>query len=354
MKVLHVITTIDRGGAENQLLLLVREQVKLGHEVSVFPLKGKLELEQQFAAYGATILSKSSNVSFIFQILALKSLSKKFTVIHAHLPRAEILTALTSKGKFVLSRHNCESFIPSKPGAISSFLSRVVCKRAYAVIAISETVKIYLEETNEVAANQIKIVRYGFDKNIKYSDKQDAPILQGNPIIGTISRLTPQKDLQTLILAFSKIVCDHQNARLIIVGEGILKESLQVLTSKLGIADKVDWLGRTSSPLEVISQMTTFVMTSKYEGFGLVVLEAISQGVPVIASNNPTFSEIFHDHPQNLFRMGDVQCLAEKMISTFEEVARNEIIEKQESLLEVYSPSRMILQMERVYKGNVS
>ena len=66
IKVLHVITTINRGGAENQLLVLVREQIKSGMEVSVLYLKGDPELEQDFSNAGAKVLHDIANHQFIW------------------------------------------------------------------------------------------------------------------------------------------------------------------------------------------------------------------------------------------------------------------------------------------------
>jgi hypothetical protein len=71
MRILHTITTIERGGAENQLLLLVREQIKKGHEVTVLPLKGDLELKDSFLGYGAKIEASICKLGIISQILTL-------------------------------------------------------------------------------------------------------------------------------------------------------------------------------------------------------------------------------------------------------------------------------------------
>ena len=93
MKVHHVITTINRGGAENQLLVLVREQIKSGMEVSVLYLKGEPELERDLSDAGAIVSHDIANQNPFIQFLKMRSISKsQRTLLHAHLPRAELLT----------------------------------------------------------------------------------------------------------------------------------------------------------------------------------------------------------------------------------------------------------------------
>ena len=351
MRILHVITTINRGGAENQLLLLVKEQIQLGHEVSIFPLKGELELEHQFNEYGATVINSYVNASPISQVLALRSLSNRYTIFHAHLPRAELVAFFGARRKYLISRHNCEPFYPSHPGVISVVLSRLVQARAKRVIAISNTVHNYLISRAEVDVHKISVVNYGFDKSINYDNKSLSLEVEGEIVLGTVSRLVPQKDLQTLLRAFGEVSTGFPQMRLAIIGEGDLRGELEILAQELQISDKIQWFGRTSNPLKLISQMDIFVMTSIYEGFGLVVLEAISQGVPVIASDNDTFKELFEGQEQNLFITGNSNSLSLKILDFLPSVDRYALAKRQEKVLEKYSRQRMIQQMELVYSG---
>ena len=353
MRILHVITTIDRGGAENQLVLLVREQLKSGHKVVVLPLKGGAELHQILTKYGAEVLGSLLNINPIRQVIKIKRLNKSFDIVHAHLPRAEILSALTRPKNLVLSRHNCESFIPQLPGKISVILSRIVQSNAKVVVAISETVMKFLVFSNEVPKRKIKVVRYGFDPVISYSEKKDSRELVGKVIIGTVSRLVPQKDIETLLRAFQVVLKVYPESRLAIIGDGFLKKDLQELSDNLGISDSIDWLGRTPAPLFLMRQMDIFVMTSIYEGFGLVVLEAISQKVPVILSDNETFREIFSEYQKYLFAVGNHNSLAAKIIEFIQTGAKDETIIEQSEILSMYSPARMSSAIEQIYEGTI-
>ena len=111
MKILHVITTLEKGGAEKQLVILSRNQAAQDHEISVLPLKGNLELDKDFSSFKAQIFDDIRNRNFFIQILLFRKLvkQKRFDVIHLHLPRAEILGVLASLGLNIIavsSRHN--------------------------------------------------------------------------------------------------------------------------------------------------------------------------------------------------------------------------------------------------------
>lgn len=350
MRIVHIITTINRGGAENQLLLLAREQVRLGHDVSVLDLKGSSELANEFSSVGVNVISNITNRNILRQIRELRKISQDYDVNHAHLPRAELLCALTRPKVLIVSRHNAETFFPKFPGLISVKLSQYVQQKSKVVVAISETVKEFLIRNGEVPAGKLRVVRYGFDDSLKYSAKHDQRVLNGFPKLGTVSRLAPQKDLKTLIRAVKRVVKDFPEVKLSIVGTGELKEVLQNYAAELGVSSQIDWLGSTTSPLDLMRQMDIFIMTSLYEGFGLVTLESISQKTPVIAADNDTFKELFEEAPESLFRIGDDKSLAEKIIDVWQYQSQRELALHQKKILDKFNPLDMIQAMEKVYQ----
>ena len=124
-RIIHLITTIERGGAENQLLTLVREQVKIGLNVEVYYLKGNPDLKQQFENYGAKVNQSLLDKSFIHQVFIFRGeLRKNLAPVHAHLPKSELLAAYAcKKRRFVFTRHNSEAFWPGAPKLVSNLLS---------------------------------------------------------------------------------------------------------------------------------------------------------------------------------------------------------------------------------------
>ena len=173
-KVTHLITTIERGGAEKQLLTLASEQVQSGLSVVVLYLKGKPDLKNEFEESGVEVNNLLVGKSFSKQIFLLsKHLRKNPSFIHAHLPKSELLTAIVVRNKyFVFSRHNSEPFWPGGPRIISNLLSKFVCKRASQGIAISNAVRSYLIKRGEIPNGYtIDVVYYGFQKDISINSE---------------------------------------------------------------------------------------------------------------------------------------------------------------------------------------
>ena len=112
-RIIHIITTIERGGAENAVATLAISQVRAGHNVSVFPLKGRKELLDYLSENGVRVLLGGLNASPLRQVLLLRKLYAENVIFHAHLPRAELLTRIAlGAGNYVITRHNAETFFP--------------------------------------------------------------------------------------------------------------------------------------------------------------------------------------------------------------------------------------------------
>ena len=138
--IIHVITTIERGGAENAVATLAIAQSKKGHSVSVLPLKGNPELLQKLEANGVRVILSCLNKPIHLQLRNLKKEVMATMIVHAHLPRSELLCRLAlGKGRAILTRHNAETFFPKAPRFVSLRLSQWVTKDA-TLIAISNAV----------------------------------------------------------------------------------------------------------------------------------------------------------------------------------------------------------------------
>ena len=318
--VTHVITTISMGGAEKQLLTLASEQALSGREVQVIFLKGIPELENDFEKCGVDIYGSIANRNPVIQVLLLARYLKnlKETIVHAHLPRAELMCSLvlSKRNNLIVSRHNSEPFFPGAPRIISRILSNFVVRKSKYVIAISEAVKTFLIDNKEVRnLKKIEVVYYGFSllneldpnffENTKYKEVRDKQL-----VIGTVSRLVPQKDLKTLIKGFSLFNSKFPEAQLVIVGEGYLKSELIEYSRNLDVENKIIWFGRTSQIDLVIKEFDIFALTSLYEGFGLVLLEAMANGVPIVAARNSAIPEVLGSEYEGLFETGNAEELA--------------------------------------------
>ena len=322
LHVAHLITTIDRGGAENQLIELVRMQIQNGLTVTVLPLKGRLELREILEELGAGIDLRFHNKNLIKQVFAARKMkSIKAEIFHAHLPKSELLLSISGVDNCVVSRHYGGQFWPGAHPWISLLLSRLATRNVSCVIAISIFVKDYLVSAREISdPRKISVIYYGFSAesftsttNLE-SERYDNN--QGTIIFGTISRLSEEKDLVTLIRGFSilKQRNPNLNVELRVYGQGNLKDDLEEQVESLGLEGSIRFMGRTYQPQQAIQAMDVFVLTSKFEGFGMVLLEAMAVGVPIICSRIPTALEVLGvDGAAVYFEVGNAQDLSARM-----------------------------------------
>ncbi|MEI6349708.1 MAG: glycosyltransferase [Verrucomicrobiota bacterium] len=309
MKILHVITTINRGGAENHLLELARGQRSSGLDVSVAYLRGGGYWADTYRELGVEV--HDLGLRYYGQLAPLSKLMRvirgsDFDLIHAHLPPAELYTRLALLGTwrwsvpFVISKHNDEGFYRG-PG--ERFMGRWVARRSARVICISQAVNRFMAGPGlGLAPEKLRLIYYGIDEHFAKSScakregiRTEWGIPEGTLAIGFTGRLVPQKDLPTLIRGFALFASQIEHAKLVMVGIGELEAELKRLAEEIGIADRIVWAGFREDIPEVMSAFDVFALTSHYEGFGLVLLEAMISRLPVVATRVSAIPEIVVD-----------------------------------------------------------
>jgi len=127
-----------------------------------------------------------------------------------------------------------------------------------------------------------------------------------------VARLSPQKGIDLLLQAFARGFSGSSDVRLRLVGDGPLLSSLQQLSARLGVAAQTDFVGRLSGP-EVRAEMEAadaFVLASKYESFGVVVIEALACGLPVVSTASGGPDHLVDSSNGLLVPPGDHEALA--------------------------------------------
>ena len=111
-----------------------------------------------------------------------------------------------------------------------------------------------------------------------------------------VARLDPIKDQATLIRAFAAVASEHPQAELWLVGDGMRAGELCALAVAAGVADRVVFWGQRSDVPELLGQMDVFAFsTTRDEGFGIALIEAMAAGLPVVASDVPACREVLGD-----------------------------------------------------------
>ena len=357
-EIIHCITTISLGGAEKQLLTLVEQQVANGKKVTVAYLKGYPELKYDFEQAGAEVLDFLANKRFYKQIYLLRKFLKlKSVILHAHLPRSELICAIIKQRNYlILSKHNSEKFFPKSNAALSRYLAQYVFIRSNFCICISEAVRKYLLEIEEITdSSKLAVVYYGYSRHPENFATNNLSIkiklgYENKFVIGTIGRIVPQKNYKILLEAFSDFSKINPDARLIVIGNGTHQKLTVELAKQLNIFSQITWVPRTSNVYEYLYAMDVFVLASNYEGFGLVLLEAMQTNTPIIAANNSSIPEVVGINYQGLFETGSSEELTSKLMKTLEKTYRDRLTENYLVRLARFNPKTMYNGIESCYQ----
>ena len=321
MKILHTITSLDKGGAENHLCLLSSEQAKQKNIIKIFISKNSFYWLRHLKENKIHVIkSKKFNESnLIFKLIKLNSdiynLKKiienfKPDILHAHLPYMEVVSFLAlilskHKPRFIISKHVDNVFFKGSDGQkkniIGSIIAKFIAKRAFKIIAISKAVKKFLSsQTVGISSDKIRVIYYGIDDlNILSNNfkKFKIPIKKKNKneiILGCIARLVPQKSVDNIIKAIYNL--NNKNVKLLIAGNGPLKKELINLSKKLKIDSQIYWIDFVDDLKAFYKTIDVFVLTSNYEGLGLVFLEAMLCKKAIISSNTSAMPEIIKNN----------------------------------------------------------
>jgi glycosyltransferase involved in cell wall biosynthesis len=142
--------------------------------------------------------------------------------------------------------------------------------------------------------------------------RQLLDIPDGSFVFANVGRLHPDKDQATLIAAFARVASELADARLLIIGKGRLQRDLQRQIEDLSLQDRVRLTGPIADASRLFSAFDGFVLSSDHEPFGMVLLEAMAAGLPIVASDCGGASEVVADTGW-LFALGNVEALAERM-----------------------------------------
>jgi glycosyltransferase involved in cell wall biosynthesis len=208
---------------------------------------------------------------------------------------------------FVSSRHNDDRYLLGPFRHVDRLLMRGVAR----LIAISDAVASFLVQAG-FPESRVTTIHYGLDDlPAAPSELQpaEAGIAAEQTLVLAIGRLIEQKDHATLLRAFARVHADHPEARLAILGWGPLEDRTGALARDLGIAEAVSLPGRIE-PRDWLVRADVFAHSSAWEGFGLVLLEAMLAGLPVAATSVSAVPEIVTEETGLLVATGDDEALA--------------------------------------------
>jgi glycosyltransferase involved in cell wall biosynthesis len=240
--------------------------------------------------------------------------AEKPDLLHTHLVHADVYGAIASRltgVPAVSTRHNDDRYL------LGPFrhIDRVFARRTRRLIAISDAVRAFLERAGHDPRKLITI-RYGLDElppTASSPTPAEAGVPADAPLALAVGRLIEQKDHATLLRAFARVRGTQPEARLAILGAGPLEAETRELAGSLGVAEAVALPGRTEIR-DWLERADVFVHTSRWEGFGIVLLEAMLAGLPIVATAVSAVPEVVEDGVTGaLVPAGDVEGVAREL-----------------------------------------
>ncbi len=297
MRILHLDDQGGWHGGEQQVGYLVNQLPDYGHEAFV---AGKPESPLMQADFGG---AESARFELPFRgeldvvtAWRIAGICKKHGIdlLHAHTSHthttALLARAIRPRVRVVVSRR--VDLIPH-PGR----LNRWKYLSPDALIAISKRIAEVMRQYG-VPSEKISTVHSGIDSarlNVDPLPRSELPIGRDGPLLCNVAALVPPKDQETLIRAMPAVLRVHPAAELVIVGEGKLRNAIETLIAELRLADSVHLLGYRKDVPRILRASDLFVLSSKAEGLGTSVLDAMAVRVPVVATDAGGIPEMVRD-----------------------------------------------------------
>jgi glycosyltransferase involved in cell wall biosynthesis len=302
-------------------------------------------------------------------LLAYKIFPKiKPDIVISFLTYANLVTLIARKISFfkpfiLISERNYKLLYWKEKKARISRLKRsltgFVYSRANQIISLSKGVADYMIKSFEVPEHKIKVIYNGVDMNLIKRMARE-PLRESfladhsTPIFSACGRMVYQKNFTLLLEAFS-LINNKIDSRLLILGEGEEKNLLEDLVAKLGIQGKTFFLGFKRNPYKYIAASDIFILSSRWEGFGNVIIEAMSCEVPVVATKCFGSEEIITNGVNGILVQNEKpEKMANAIIRlTKDKDLSNRLIDGGKKRIMDFTMEKMISEYERVFLKNI-
>jgi len=302
MKVLHVITGLDAGGAETQLAMLVRHS---RNECDVVTLYNPGPIADQIRAGGTTVRDIGMRGNRDLRALPqLRSLIKagRYDVVHTHLYRSQVYARpaarLARTPVVVTTEHSIGETHIERRKMTSGVRSLYLASELFSdqTIAVSDIVRDRLVRWG-VPARKITVIPNGidtdalaFDEDARAKTRAQFGIAPDAFVLGTLGRLDPNKRIDMVIEAAAPLL--GENCVLLIVGRGETMDADKAAAARAGVADRVIFAGFQLDSTAMLSAFDVYVMASVQETFGIAALEAMANGLPVLYTTCPALDGV--------------------------------------------------------------
>ncbi|MFE7060649.1 glycosyltransferase family 4 protein [Sutcliffiella sp. NPDC057660] len=346
MKILHLNAGAETGGGMVHILALLNGLNKDEFILGVME-KGKMYEEAKKKGINVKHFSQASryDLSIIKQI-ADYIVKENIDILHTHGPRANLMGYIIkkiSKVKWIVTVHSDprDDFLGSGiKGKIFTKINMLTLRNVDHYFAISDRFKEMLIQF-KINEKRITTIYNGIDFNLDIPitvTRQRMGYSNNDFILLMVARLHPVKGHKEAFQAISNLITTYPNIRLLLVGDGPLKEELQEKIAYLNLEENVKLLGHREDVHSLLSISDIKILTSYSESFPLVILEAARAKVPVITTDVGGVEKLIKDSSYGwIIPIKDIQCLERAILEAYNLKRTNELKSKGEKLYHIAS-----------------
>lgn len=337
--ILHVIDALNVGGAQELLVLLADKTPKSAYQTLVCVIQPDTTIKARIESKGAPVYcfnrprpSIVSPIDFILyfykNVRDIISLCRrhKVDVVHCHLSDSEFIgipAGWLYHADRVISTVHYPALLPErKAGDLRNYLrigaTRMLYHLTDAVVAVSDDVAEQLKSVFHLSPSKIKIIINGIDVEMIHSTLPKPELLPsvwaspGQRLITSVGRLMPPKGHRYLVEAMPCLIRQFGNLKLLLAGDGDLRDSLEKQSKHLKVQGVISFLGSRSDVHDILALTEIFVLPSTSEGTSMALLEAMAAGKPIVATDIPGNRTILkHEYNCLLVPPGNPEKLAE-------------------------------------------
>ena len=325
IKALHILDSLNRGGAETMELDLCRNASANGLDLT-FVATGGGDLEPEFRNSGVEYIRLNRRLPVDLGLASqLRKIIKErsISVVHSHQPVEALHMYLATRGtdvRRVLTLHGVYA------GTKNDLALRFVLPRMDARVVLGKHLPAWLAQEQGLDANlSFVVINNGVDSARLLSTnrtlRKELGLAADATLLGMIANFYPdrRKDQLTVCRALPKLFAREPVAQFVFVGSSagaphLLDECVRFCQQQ-NISDRVHFLGKRADISDVLSSLDLFVLSSRWEGSPIAVMEAMMLGIPTVLADIGPLKEVSSDGEYAvLFRAGDEDDLAKKLI----------------------------------------
>lgn len=395
IKILRVISRLNIGGPSIHCSILLsglnneRYTSKLVAG-SISPNEGDMSyIIENKESYFLKIPEMQREVNLLKDLMAFVKIlriciQEKPDIVHTHMAKAGAVTRVAvwihnliskKKIKTVHTFHGnvLEGYFSTSKSKVFLFIEKLLAMVTNVIIAISQTQKWELSEKYKLASEKkIRKVNLGFDlepfldKKWKGKLRAELNLEDDTLLIGIVGRLVPIKNHVLFLEAAKIILNENQNLkfRFLIVGNGELRDALEIYSEKIGIRKDVSFYGWAKDMNKIYVDLNILMLTSNNEGTPVSIIEAMAADVPVIATAVGGIKDIFGriikgDYENTGFKIcergilcpkGNQIALAKGVSYLLKTESRESVEKGREYILENYTVNRLVENMKNIYE----